>query len=210
MNGGREKEGRGDKREKFRIGDFRAQTETQKEWRTEGGREEEWVGRLRKLLKKKKKKSAESSIRDPPQWGSCERRDSGRDKWGERGGCHFSEAVTYSLGLAPAHCLIKDIQIALVDLYRGFHSETFLGPTRLQDFEDTAAVRRNSSIGVWEGRANRNRWNFSHTCKKQASRSFWSALENVIPPLNAATIPSTTAHVCWAPRVISAITRPQK
>lgn len=35
---------------------------------------------------------------------------------GERGAYHFSEAVTYSLGLAPAHRLIKDIQIALVDL----------------------------------------------------------------------------------------------
>lgn len=56
-----------------------------------------------------------------------ESRDLGRDKWGERGGYHFSEAVTYSLGLAPAHRLIKDIQIALVDLYAGFHLETLLG-----------------------------------------------------------------------------------
>lgn len=74
----------------------------------------------------------------------------GRDKWGERGGYHFSEAVTYSLGLAPAHRLIKDIQIALVDLYRGFHLETFTRPTRLQDFEDII-VSGNGSIGVWEG-----------------------------------------------------------
>ena len=92
----------------------------------------------------------ECSRRDPRQWGSCESRDLGRDKWGERGGYHFSEAVTYSLGLAPAHRLIKDIQITLVDLYRGFSLGDFTRPTRLQDFEDIM-VSRNSSIGAWEG-----------------------------------------------------------
>lgn len=57
---------------------------------------------------------------------------------GVRGaGYHFSEAVTYSSGLAPTRRLIKVIQIALVDLFGGFHAETWLA--RLQDFEDIIA-----------------------------------------------------------------------